>query len=110
MRKWFICLLSVCFISASAQTAREIEKLIVAPRNVVSLPEDYYALRAGPGEQETFDSLFYNKMPLDVVHTLHGKKMANNDMLEFVSEQSAIPYVQLDTASMVKYKRNMYGY
>ncbi len=110
MRQLLVALL-ICFCGhALAQTPREIATLVNTPRNSASLPAEYYMLIAPENEQEAFDSTFRRQTPNDVLTRQKEKLTERNKVTLLRCEQCALPFVQLDTAANIKFKRNLYGY
>ena len=110
MRQLLVAIL-ICFCDhALAQTPREIATLVNTPRNHASLPADYYMLMATENEQQAFDSTFRRLTPNDVLARQKEKLTERNKVSLLRCEQCALPFVQLDTAANIKFKRNLYGY
>lgn len=110
MRQLLVAIL-ICFCGhALAQTPREMASLVNTPRNFESLPVDYYMLIAPENEQQSFDSTFRRLTPNDVLAKQKEKLTERKNISLLRCEQCALPFVQLDTAANIKFKRNLYGY
>ena len=66
--------------------------------------------RQPENEQESFDSTFRRLTPNDVMAKQKEKLTERKNISLLRCEQCALPFVQLDTAANIKFKRNFYGY
>lgn len=110
MRQLLVAILICLCGHTLAQTPREMATLVNTPRNFESLPVDYYMLIAPENEQESFDSTFRRLTPTDVLAKQKEKLTERKNISLLRCEQCALPFVQLDTAANIKFKRTLYGY